>query len=326
MKILISGVAGFVGSTLALRLIRDGHDVVGIDSMTNYYARQIKEANLRPLADSPNFTFHEEDLRTAPLDARLVDVGVVFHQAGQPGIRKSWGQDFTDYLDWNVLATQRLLEACRKAKHVTRLVYASSSSVYGDAATYPTSESALPQPISPYGVSKLAGEHLATLYAKNYGISAVSLRYFTVYGPRQRPDMAFTRFVTAAQAAKKITIFGDGTQVRDFTFVEDVVHANIAAGFSPGIEPGAVYNVAGGSSVSVNEVLRAVEAIHGAPLDIEYVPRSLGDAQRTGGDTTRIRQDLGWVAATTLEDGLGNQYAWAKDNLSLLSGAIAEEG
>ncbi|MFI7744674.1 NAD-dependent epimerase/dehydratase family protein [Kocuria rhizosphaericola] len=324
MKLLITGVAGFVGSTLAERLLKDGHQVVGIDSLTSYYSNEIKKSNIQTLITHPQFEFHQEDLLDSPLDRRLDGVQVVFHQAGQPGVRKSWGKDFTDYVDWNILASQKVLEACKAAINQPRVVYASSSSIYGNATTYPTTENDLPLPISPYGVSKLAAEHLMSLYAENYGLTTVSLRYFTVYGPKQRPDMAFTRFVTAAQTDQIITIFGDGSQVRDFTYVDDVVEANILAGIACDPAPGAVFNVAGGSSISVNEVLETVAEIHGQPLNIKYVGRSLGDAIRTGGATQKISDELGWHPNVSVDDGLAQQYKWASKNLATLTNQIAD--
>lgn len=324
MKALVTGVAGFVGSNLAEALINQGHDVVGIDSLTEYYSQDIKMNNLKLLNENPRFKFCQTDLVSADLSVDLEDISYVFHQAGQPGVRKSWGADFTDYVDWNVLGTQRLLEACKDAPSLQRFVYASSSSVYGNAIAYPTSENDLPAPISPYGVSKLAAEHLTSLYAENYNVPTVSLRYFTVYGPRQRPDMAFTRFVTAAQTDQEITIFGNGQQIRDFTYISDVVEANIAAATQSIPNYGAIYNVAGGSSVTVNEVLQKVEAIHGKPLNVTYVDKSLGDANRTGGDTSKIESDLGWAPKLTVDDGLQHQYQWASENLCFLEKAIAE--
>jgi UDP-glucuronate 4-epimerase len=324
MKILITGVAGFIGSSLAEKLLTDGHDIIGIDSFTSYYSRPLKMANLQPLTANSRFKLYEEDLATSPLSTRLKDVSVVFHQAGQPGVRKSWGKDFVDYTDWNIIGTQRLLEACKGNKNLDRIVYASSSSVYGNATKYPTSEASLPRPISPYGVTKLAGEHLMSLYGINYELPTVSLRYFTVYGPKQRPDMAFTRFVTAAQQNTEITIYGDGTQIRDFTYIDDVVNANIAAAFGPVPSNGEVYNVAGGSSVSVNEVLGSIEDIHGGPLNVRYVDRSLGDAVRTGGDVSKIKAHLGWTPRVTVREGLVHQYDWAKSQIKELSYAVAE--
>ena len=232
MKALVTGAAGFIGSTLSARLLADGWDVTGIDALTPYYDPALKRANLERLGGA--FTFVQEDLRTADLDALLDGVDVVFHEAGQPGVRASWGDEFGIYLDANVAATQALLEAAKRAPGLQRLVYASSSSVYGDAARFPVLEVDLPQPVSPYGVTKLAAEHLCSLYASNFGVPTVSLRYFTVFGPRQRPDMAFTRFLTAVRDDRPITLYGTGEQIRDFTYVDDVVEANVAGGHRDG--------------------------------------------------------------------------------------------
>jgi len=309
VKALVTGVAGFIGSRLASRLLEDGHRVVGIDAFTDYYATDLKEVNVSRLTRD-GFQLVRGDLNTADLGELLSDVDVVFHQAGQPGVRQSWGETFATYTRQNVDATQRLLEAARFAPRLTRVVYASSSSVYGDAERYPTLESDLPAPISPYGVTKLAAEHLMTLYARVFAVPTVSLRYFTVYGPGQRPDMAFTRFTRAAVNDDPIHIYGTGEQVRDFTFVDDVVEANIRAATAQ-VAPGSVFNVAGGSNVSVNDVLSVIERIHGRPLRISYEDAAAGDVRRTGADTGAIRAALGWQAAVALDDGLAAQYEWA---------------
>jgi nucleoside-diphosphate-sugar epimerase len=292
MTVLVTGVAGFIGSTLAERLISDGREVVGIDNYSDYYDREIKESNLSRLIDADRFTFLEEDLNKADLRAQLDGVEVIYHQAGQPGVRKSWGSEFTEYVDANVVATQRLLEAvCSWAPRLTRFVYASSSSVYGDAERYPTHESDRPQPRSPYGVTKLAGENLVTLYAANFGVPAVSLRYFTVYGPRQRPDMAFNRFISLARRGQPLPINGDGDQIREFTYVDDIVEANVRAGIVP-VEPGTVINLSGGTSISVNEVLELLENIHGDRLCAKRGAPAPGDVFRTGGSTERAKELL----------------------------------
>lgn len=310
LTILVTGVAGFIGSTLAERLIADGAEVVGIDNFSDYYDRETKESNLSRVSGAPGFTLVRDDLNTVDLNGILEGVDVVYHQAGQPGVRKSWGDDFAQYISDNISATQRLLEAVRHtAPHLTRFVYASSSSVYGDAERYPTRESDRPQPRSPYGVSKLAGEHLVNLYAANFGIPTISLRYFTVYGPRQRPDMAFNRFISMARRGQPLPIHGDGNQIREFTYVDDIVEANVRAASSP-TEPGSVINLSGGTANSLNDVLALLERIHGKPLTLIRGKPSLGDVLRTGGSTEQARVLLDWEPKVTIEDGLVREYDW----------------
>ncbi|MDN4477440.1 NAD-dependent epimerase/dehydratase family protein [Demequina sp. SYSU T00039] len=315
MRALVTGAAGFVGSHLAVRLASDGWSVDGVDSFTDYYSRARKEDNAAVLR-AAGVRLLELDLNTVPLEPLLADVDVVFHQAGQPGVRKSWGDNFSTYTEANVNATQKLLEAARSAKKLRRFVYASSSSVYGDAERFPTRESDLPRPHSPYGVTKLAAEHLCVLYARNFDVPTVSLRYFTVYGPRQRPDMAFTRFVTAAVEESPIKIFGDGNQIRDFTYVEDVVSANLAVAESTRVAPGAVFNVAGGSSISVNGVLGHIREIHGSELHVDYLPRVDGDVFRTGGSTAAIAEATGWAPTVDIREGLSRHYQWAAKGIA----------
>ena len=307
MKALVTGVAGFIGSQVAEALIERGATVVGLDCFTDYYARDVKEANLARLRAAARFSFVEAELQRADLAAIGEGLTHVFHLAAQAGVRKSWGRDFRTYTVNNVEATQILLEAL-VGRPVERVVYASSSSVYGDAAAIPMSEDALPQPVSPYGVTKLAAEQLCHLYHVNHGVPAVSLRYFTVYGPRQRPDMAFHRFFRAAIEGRPITIYGDGGQTRDFTFVADAVAATLAAGDRGA--PGRVYNIGGGSRVSVNQVLDLVGRIAGRRLDIRYEAPQKGDMRDTFADTRRARADLGFSPAVTLEQGLEAEYRW----------------
>jgi UDP-glucose 4-epimerase len=314
MKALVTGVAGFIGSTLAETLLADGADVVGIDCFTDYYPRPAKERNLAALMERPRFRFVEAALAAVDLPALLGDRTHVFHLAAQAGVRKSWGRDFTVYTVNNIEATQALLEAvCASAPALQRFVYASSSSVYGDRVAIPMREDALPQPVSPYGVSKLAAEQLCYLYFVNYNVPAVSLRYFTVYGPRQRPDMGFHRFLRAAIEGRPIAIYGDGEQTRDFTYVADAVAATIAAGLR-GV-PGRVYNIGGGSRVSVNGVIDMIGRVSGSRPLIVSEPEQKGDMRHTFADTGLARADFGFQPKVGLEEGLAAEYRWLKENL-----------
>ncbi len=308
MRTVVTGAAGFIGSQLADAALQAGHTVVGIDSLTDYYDVRLKQRALDPLLPQSGFRFVNADLQTADLAELLDGADVVFHQAGQPGVRLSWSAGFPDYVGRNILATQRLLEAA-KAAGLRRFVNASSSSVYGNAATYPTSETALPQPHSPYGVTKLAAEHLCSLYAANWGVPTVSLRYFTVYGPRQRPDMGMNRFFAAAMRGNPLPIFGDGEQVRDFTYVGDIIAANLAAAEAD-IAPGTVVNVAGGGSITVNELIDLLGRTVGRPLEIDRLPEQPGDVRVTGGTIDRARQLLGWEPTVGIREGLHAQWVW----------------
>jgi UDP-glucose 4-epimerase len=313
VKALVTGAAGFIGSTLAERLLAGGAEVVGIDSFTDYYPRPIKERNLSGPAGHPCFRFVEARIQDADLGALLRDRSHVFHLAAQAGVRKSWGRDFDIYTSNNIQATQILLEAC-KGLRLDKLVYASSSSVYGDRVPMPMHEDALPQPVSPYGVSKLAAEHLCGLYHANYGVPTVALRYFTVYGPRQRPDMGFHRFLRAALDNTPIRLYGDGEQTRDFTFVDDAVSATVAAG-QHGV-PGRVYNIGGGSRVSINQVLEMVGRISGRRPIVTVDPAQKGDMRHTYADTGLSRTELGFVPTMTLEEGLAAEYRWLANTLT----------
>ena len=307
MKALVTGAAGFIGSNLSTTLVNSGADVVGLDCFTDYYPRPIKERNLEPLRARRNFSFVEGTLQSVDFDRLLDGVTHVFHLAAQAGVRKSWGRDFAAYTSHNVDGTQRLLEAVKDGA-LTRLVYASSSSVYGDGATIPMREDEAPHPVSPYGVTKLAAEHLCGLYHASYGVPAVSLRYFTVYGPGQRPDMGFHRFLRAAHLGDTITVYGDGEQTRDFTFVSDAVAATIAAGERG--RAGGVYNIGGGSRVSVNEVLAMIERVTGRPLRVSREPAQRGDMRDTFADTSRAKADLGFSPSKPLESGLAAESDW----------------
>ena len=312
MKALVTGAAGFIGSHLSGVLAARGTDVVGLDCFTDYYSRAQKEANLAAVTGSRHFRFVEGALQTVDLGTLLDGVTHVFHLAAQAGVRRSWGAEFSVYTSHNVEATQRLLEAV-KSRTIARFVYASSSSVYGDLAPIPMREEVALHPVSPYGVTKLAAEHLCYLYFVNYGVPTVSLRYFTVYGPRQRPDMAFHKFLRAALSGEPIAIYGDGEQTRDFTFVADAAEATATAGDRG--RPGAVYNIGGGSRVTLNSVLDRLARITGRSLDIRREDPQKGDMRDTFADTTRAREDLDFRPTSTLDTGLAAEYDWMVETL-----------
>jgi UDP-glucuronate 4-epimerase len=308
---LVTGCAGFIGSHLAESLLEDGHEVIGVDALLDNYSSGVKLRNLTRALQFDAFRFLSLDVSRAELGPLAGECHVVFHLAAEPGVRSSWGTRFESYARNNVLATQRLLEALKPWPE-KRLVYASSSSVYGDAERLPTPEDTVPKPFSPYGVTKLAAEHLCALYHANDGLATVALRYFSVYGPRQRPDMAFNRFCRAALRGDSLTVFGDGEQTRDFTFVGDVVAATRAAAISPAA-PGRVYNIGGGSAVSVNDVLGLLTSLTGRRLDVRYVDAERGDVRNTGAETARARRELGFRAATSFEDGLWAELQWMQE-------------
>lgn len=312
-RAVVTGVAGFIGSALAEHLVEDGWDVLGVDCFTSYYARVDKEANVARLRETPSFELLEADLRMMDLEPLFDGTAVVFHQAAQPGVRLSWSEGFADYDSHNILATQRLLETAKGAD-IRRFVYASSSSVYGNAARYPTTEDDLPRPHSPYGVTKLAAEHLCGLYAANWGVPTVSLRYFTVYGPRQRPDMAMHRLCEAALAGQAFPLYGDGSQIRDFTYVDDVVSANVAAAGSD-TAPGSVVNVAGGASITVGDLLDLAGELSGRRLVVDQQASQPGDVKRTGGATDAAARLLGWQPNIDLRTGLARQLQWHENRL-----------
>jgi len=315
-RVVVTGCAGFIGSHLAEALLDRGCEVVGIDALTDYYDPALKRENLAPLLGWPGFVFHHADLNDVDAVALLAGSRAVFHLAAQAGVRASWGHLFGDYLARNLAATQRLLEACRDPRVATglvRFVYSSSSSVYGDRLDLPVTERALPQPFSPYGVTKLAAEHLCVLYSANHGVPTTSLRYFTVYGPRQRPDMAFRKFLEAAFDGKPWIVFGDGSQTRDFTYVSDAVDANLRAVGAPG--PWAVYNVGGGARVSLAAALATMrdllrEAAPEVRVGIEHVPVEKGDVRDTWADPGLIRDEIGYVAQVPFGEGLRREVLW----------------
>lgn len=304
---VVTGCAGFIGSHLTEALLLRGDSVIGIDAFTDYYPRAAKDANIAPARRHPRFRLVEADLTEVELSHLLSGSDGVFHLAAQPGVRGSWGESFSVYAKDNILVTQRLFEAAAAAG--IRVVFASTSSLYGNAEQYPTAEDVPPRPISPYGITKLACEHLAYAYGGSHALDCVAMRYFTVYGPRQRPDMAFTRIAFALQAGHPFEIYGSGKQSRDVTYVHDAVNATLAA-MSFGAS-GAVYNVGGGSEASLNDVMALCEALSGRRLRRRFSECAAGDVRRTAADTSRARGDLGWAPQTTLEDGLRAQLEWA---------------
>jgi nucleoside-diphosphate-sugar epimerase len=309
MKVVVTGAAGFIGSHLTDSLLADGHEVVGIDAFVDYYPRGQKERNLEGARAQRTFTLVEGSLQELDLAPLLANAGQVYHLAAQAGVRASWGRDFDGYTDHNVLATQRLLEAALDAG-VPRVVNASSSSVYGDAAQLPLREDAACRPLSPYGVTKLAAENLGVLYEKNHGLPVVSLRYFTVYGPRQRPDMAFHKFLKACRDGGTIRVYGDGRQTRDFTYIADIVAATRAAGDSG--RPGCVYNVGGGERIALLDVLELIQQVAGRRVEIVHEEAQKGDMRDTFADTTAARRDLGFGSTVPLADGLRAEWDWIR--------------
>ena len=309
MKALVTGAAGFIGSHLSEFLVRKGIPVVGVDSFVDYYPRVMKEGNIADLKTQKNFEFIEGSLLAVDLENLLDDVDVVFHQAAQAGVRASWGQSFKIYTDNNILGTQVLLEAC-KQHPLKKFVYASSSSVYGDTTDLPMRETSLPCPVSPYGVSKLAAEHLCRLYFKNFGVPTVSLRYFTVYGPRQRPDMAFHRFFRWALEGRPLEVYGTGEQTRDFTYIDDIVEANWLAVEKP--VSGEVFNIGGGSRVALNQVIGTINNIVGATPVVDHREFQKGDVRHTSADMTKAKDMLGYRPKVSIEDGLRMEFEWIK--------------
>jgi UDP-glucose 4-epimerase len=313
MRALVTGCAGFIGSHLTESLLRDGHDVVGVDCFNDNYARPQKLGNLEHAQAWDRFDFIPIDLARGDLYDLVVESDCVFHLAAEPGVRASWGSRFEHYLRNNVLSTQHLLDAARKVPD-TPFVYASSSSIYGQAERLPTHEDTLPKPFSPYGVTKLAGENLCRLYHANYGVRTVSLRFFSVYGPRQRPDMAFYSFCHAALSGEEVIVYGDGEQTRDFTYVDDIVTATRVAATTPAAV-GGVFNVGGGSQVSVNHALDLLATFTSQALAVHYQEGEHGDVRDTGADTTRAREALGFAARTELADGLAAELEWVGSGL-----------
>jgi UDP-glucose 4-epimerase len=311
-KILVTGCAGFIGSTLSERLINEKYEVIGIDCFRSNYDRKIKEKNLSWLLQQPRFSFLEQDLIHADLDSLLQRISYVFHLAALPGVRTSWGADFKAYIDNNIFVTQRLLEAAKKRTNIKKIVYSSSSSIYGGMEG-PTSEDKLPYPISPYGVTKLSAEQLCQLYYQNFDLPVNSLRYFTVFGPRQRPDMAFHRMITNILKENAIPIFGDGKQSRDFTYVDDIVTANLLAAFSTW--KGEIFNIGGISHLTVNEVIAMIEKQIGRHAQKKYLPPQAGDPKHTWANISKANERLSYQPIFDIEKGIFLQLRWIQQNI-----------
>lgn len=316
MHVVVTGAAGFVGSHLSEACLSRGWTVTAVDCFTDYYPTEIKRSNVSSASAQEGYQLVQADLAVDPIEPLLAGADVVFHLAAQPGVRASWGTRFDTYTTGNVVALQRLLEAARHAS-LRKLVFASSSSVYGDSETLPTPESATLAPLSPYGATKVLGEHLCSIYQRSYDVPVVALRYFSVYGPRQRPDMAFSKLIAAALHGTEMTIYGDGTQTRDFTYVADIVSATIAAGESA--PPGAVYNVGGGSQVALVDAIDLIAAEVGARPRLRWTPHQRGDARDTAADSSRIRRELAFAPAWDVAGGLAEQVAWQKRAVDLLT-------
>jgi nucleoside-diphosphate-sugar epimerase len=322
-KVVVTGAAGFIGSHLCERLLAEGYEVVGVDCFTDYYSPERKRFHIASLMGRNQFTLVEDDLAVCDIKPLVNGARCVFHLAAQAGVRKSWGKEFACYLEANILATQRILEAIKEMPSV-KLVHSSSSSVYGETRELPMREEHDTVPLSPYGATKLSAEHLCELYRLNYGITYRALRYFTVYGPRQRPDMAFSRFITAALSGGRIEIYGDGTQTRDFTYVADAVEANVRAFHYDG--PFAVFNIGGGSRVSLLDVVGILERELAAHLDVQYVDRAKGDVKDTWADAARAHRELGFKPRVSLAEGIRNEIAWYREYLETAEGRRCSDG
>ena len=310
MKAVVTGAAGFIGSRISFKLLESGHTVTGIDCMTDFYPRWIKQRNLDFLTDREAFSFIEKDVVDIDSKPLLGDADCVFHLAAQAGVRSSWGKSFSDYVRFNIEATQKLLEGARDSK-VRKFVYASSSSVYGLSPELPWKENGPLRPHSPYGVTKLAAENLCSLYHANYGLPTVSLRFFTVYGPGQRPDMAFHRFLKAVWEEKPIVVFGDGHQTRDFTYIDDIIEATVSS-LDCG-RSGEVYNIGGGHRLSLNEIIEIMSKVCRKKIEVVRNDVQKGDVPDTFADIRKAGLEMGYVPRTDIEDGLSNEWRWIQE-------------
>ncbi|MCL4512203.1 MAG: GDP-mannose 4,6-dehydratase [Bacteroidetes bacterium] len=320
MKALVTGCAGFIGSQLCEKLLSEKFEVIGVDVLTDYYDPEIKKSNLRNLINSSGFTFIQSDLMAADFTELAKEIDFVFHLAAQPGVRGSWGDKFSTYVTNNILTTQRLLEATKNSHKLKKVVYASSSSVYGQIKEENVNEDHKTAPHSPYGATKLAGENLCFLYDANYGMPVVSLRLFTVYGPRQRPDMAFAKLIHAGMSGKKFPLYGDGKQERDFTFVLDVVEGMRLAALSA--DARGIFNIGGGHVVSMQTVIGLIEEILGSKINIEYKNLERGDVRRTSADISKSREVLGFAPKHDIKTGLQRQVEFMQKHFDLYANSI----
>jgi nucleoside-diphosphate-sugar epimerase len=315
MKCIVTGAAGFIGSHLSQKLLKENYEVLGIDDFQDYYPKWIKERNIAPLLKQKNFNLMPENINSLDSDSLLANHDCIFHLAAQAGVRSSWGENFSVYTRNNIDTTQKLLESAKK-NDLKKFIYASSSSVYGDCHDLPMKENSPLKPYSPYGVTKLAAEHLCTLYYRNYSVPTVSLRFFTVYGPAQRPDMAFHKFFKAALEGKNITIYGDGSQTRDFTYIDDIVEAILSA-FRSG-KPGEIYNLGGGKNIILREIFPLIENVCQKKITINHIDRQYGDVSHTFADITKARKDLGFSPRIKLEQGLTEEWKWIQNIYGLV--------
>ena len=311
---IITGVAGFIGSSLAEKLLKDNFKVIGIDSFTNYYSLHIKEKNIENCLKNTNFSLIRQDIDSLDLSAIFENAEYIFHLSAQPGVRASWGKEFTVYVKNNISVTQKILESLKNNTTLKKFIFASSSSVYGNQSTIMNEDTSLTKPVSPYGVTKLAAENLVNLYYKNYEIPTISLRYFTVYGPRQRPDMAFNRFFCSIIKDKKLTIFGNGEQRRDFTYVDDIIDATINAATSDSV--GEILNVGGGSIFSLTQIIEFMKEITEKELEINFEKEQKGDVKYTNADISKAKKLINYKPSTDIKYGLTQQYEYIKTNLN----------
>ena len=317
---IVTGTAGFIGSTLSEKLLEKNFKVIGIDNFSDYYDIDIKNNNLKQCLVHENFSFINEDILNIDLKPIFNDASYVFHESGQPGVRASWGNSFHNYVHDNILVTQKILEISKSCDSIKKIVIASSSSVYGNQNGKMNEEKSLPQPLSPYGVTKLASENLALLYQKNYNLPISALRYFSVYGPRQRPDMAFCKFFNSILNKKNISVFGDGTQERDFTFIDDIVSATILAAENDCGD--SAINIGGGHVISVKDVIKIMEDIVNSEISVSYDEKQLGDVKRTEADISKASKLLNYKPTTDIQTGLEKQFQYMQENLPLYSNLL----